>query len=169
MKKILISLFLYSFAIVSVASEVPILLSELDNVIKERPLYIEKRKEYLNSLNKMLEEADTDEQRYHVLGKLYVGYSSFNADSSLYVARTIYDVAQRIQNSDYQINALMNMAEISGIAGMFKESLDLMKRVNRELLPDYLLPYYYHIYRTVYGNMADYTVSVAQKNSIINW
>lgn len=163
MKKILISLFLYSFAIVSVASEVPILLSELDNVIKERPLYIEKRKEYLNSLNKMLEEADTDEQRYHVLGKLYVGYSSFNADSSLYVARTIYDVAQRIQNPDYQINALMNMAEISGIAGMFKESLDLMKRVNRELLPDYLLPYYYHIYRTVYGNMADYTVSVTQK------
>lgn len=51
------------------------MLSELDNVIKERPLYIEKRKEYLNSLNKMLKEADTDEQRYHVLGKLYVGYS----------------------------------------------------------------------------------------------
>ena len=39
------------------------------------------------------------------------------------MARAIYEVAQRIQNGDYQINALMNMAEISGVAGMFKESL----------------------------------------------
>lgn len=163
MKKFLISLFLLFFAIVSMADEMPMLLSELDKAIKERPLYIKKRLEYLERLNKMLDNSETNEQRYHILGELYSGYSSFNADSSLHVARAIYEVAQRIQNEDYQINALMNMAEISGVAGMFKESLDLMKKVNRERLPDYLRPYYYHVYRTVYGNMADYTVSVAQK------
>ena len=163
MKKFLISLFLLFFAIVSMADEMPMLLSELDKAIKERPLYIKKRLEYLERLNKMLDNSETNEQRYHILGELYSGYSSFNADSSLHVARAIYEVAQRIQNEDYQINALMNMAEISGVAGMFKESLDLMKKVNRKRLPDYLRPYYYHVYRTVYGNMADYTVSVAQK------
>lgn len=111
------------------ADEMPMLLSELDKAIKERPLYIKKRLEYLERLNKVLDNSETNEQRYHILGELYSGYSSFNADSSLHVARAIYEVAQRIQNEDYQINALMNMAEISGVAGMFKESLDLMKRL----------------------------------------
>ena len=40
MKKFLISLFLLFFAIVSMADEMPMLLSELDKAIKERPLYI---------------------------------------------------------------------------------------------------------------------------------
>lgn len=83
------------------ADEMPMLLSELDKAIKERPLYIKKRLEYLERLNKMLDNSETNEQRYHILGELYSGYSSFNADSSLHVARAIYEVAQRIQNEDY--------------------------------------------------------------------
>lgn len=159
----LLTLLLLCCSIVAMANDVPALLSELDNVIKERPLYIKKRMEHLGSLNKLLGEAITDEQRYHILGELYSEYNSFNADSSLYIARSIYDVAQRIQNKEYQTNALMNMAEVSGVAGMFKEALDLMKKVDRNGLPAYLVPYYYHIYRTIYGGMADYAVSSSQK------
>lgn len=62
------------------ADEMPMLLSELDKAIKERPLYIKKRLEYLERLNKMLDNSETNEQRYHILGELYSGYSSFNAD-----------------------------------------------------------------------------------------
>lgn len=159
----LLTLLLLCCSIAAMANDVPALLSELDNVIKERPLYIKKRMEHLGSLNKLLGEAITDEQRYHILGELYSEYNSFNADSSLYIARSIYDVAQRIQNKEYQANALMNMAEVSGVAGMFKEALDLMKKVDRNGLPAYLVPYYYHIYRTIYGGMADYAVSSSQK------
>lgn len=75
MKKFLISLFLLFFAIVSMADEMPMLLSELDKAIKERPLYIKKRLEYLERLNKMLDNSETNEQRYHILGELYSGYS----------------------------------------------------------------------------------------------
>lgn len=129
MKKLLVSLFLCCCVVISVANEIPALLSELDKAIKERPLYVKKRLEYLAGLNKILDNSETNEQRYHILGELYSGYSSFNADSSLYVARAIYEVAQRINNEDYRINAIMNMAEISGVTGMFKEALDLMKKL----------------------------------------
>ena len=75
MKKFLISLFLLFFAIVSMADEMPMLLSELDKAIKERPLYIKKRLEYLERLNKMLDNSETNEQRYHILA--YIIHSGF--------------------------------------------------------------------------------------------
>ena len=69
----------------------------------------------------------------------------------LYISRERYQVALRMKNKEHQDNALMNTAEIMGTAGMYKEAVDLMHNVQINHLPDDLHPYYYHIYRTVYG------------------
>ena len=50
-----------------------------------------------------------------------------------------------------------------GTAGMYKEAIDLMHNVQINHLSDDLHPYYYHIYRTVYGLMADYAVTEQEK------
>ena len=77
--------------------------------------------------------------------------------------RSTSQVALRMKNKEHQDNALMNTAEIMGTAGMYKEAVDLMHNVQINHLPDDLHPYYYHIYRTVYGLMADYAVTEQEK------
>ena len=45
----------------------------------------------------------------------------------------------------------------------YKEVMDLMRNIHIDRLPVDIHPYYYHIYRTVYGLMADYAVTAYEK------
>lgn len=60
---------------------------------------------------------------------------------------------------DYLDDAAMNMAEVMGTTGMYKEALELLGQIDKKTLPDYLYGYYYHLYRTIYGLMGDYAVT----------
>ena len=114
-------------------------------------------------MRKALRQRISDENRFTLLGEYLDEYRSYNTDSSLYISRERYQVALRMKNKEHQDNALMNTAEIMGTAGMYKEAIDLMQNVHINQLPDELHPYYYHIYRTVYGLMADYAVTEQEK------
>ena len=138
-------------------------LTQLDHVIQNRPVYIEQKEKKLNDLRQALRQRISDENRFTLLGEYLDEYRSYNTDSSLYISRERYQVALRMKNKEHQDNALMNTAEIMGTAGMYKEAVDLMHNVQINHLPDDLHPYYYHIYRTVYGLMADYAVTEQEK------
>lgn len=60
----------------------------------------------------------------------------------------------------------MNMAEIMGLAGMYKEAIDMISSIKVSQLPDYLHPYYYHVHRILYGLMADYAITDQEKKYI---
>ena len=167
MKKIVTSLYLLCCVCMgqlhAATNVVDSLLSQLDHVIQNRPVYIEQKEKKLNDLRQALRQRISDENRFTLLGKYLDEYRSYNTDSSLYISRERYQVALRMKNKEHQDNALMNTAEIMGTAGMYKEAVDLMHNVQINHLPDDLHPYYYHIYRTVYGLMADYAVTEQEK------
>ena len=167
MKKIVTSLYLLCCVCMcqrhAANNVVDSLLSQLDHVIQNRPVYIEQKEKKLNDLRQALRQRISDENRFTLLGKYLDEYRSYNTDSSLYISRERYQVALRMKNKEHQDNALMNTAEIMGTAGMYKEAVDLMHNVQINHLPDDLHPYYYHIYRTVYGLMADYAVTEQEK------
>jgi hypothetical protein len=167
MKKIITSLYLlccvYMCQLHAANNVVDSLLSQLDHVIQNRPVYIEQKEKKLNDLRQALRQRISDENRFTLLGEYLDEYRSYNTDSSLYISRERYQVALRMKNKEHQDNALMNTAEIMGTAGMYKEAVDLMHNVQINHLPDDLHPYYYHIYRTVYGLMADYAVTEQEK------
>ena len=72
-------------------------------------------------------------------------------------------IAIRLGNREYIDNARMNKADVLGMTGMYKEVMDLMRNIHIDRLPVDIHPYYYHIYRTVYGLMADYAVTAYEK------
>lgn len=145
------------------SSEIDSLLSKLDYVIKKRPANIAQYELKLKELSHGYEHLQTDVARFDHLGKQLEEYRSFNVDSSLTIAQRRYHIALRINNQEYIDNARMNMAEVLGTAGMYKEAIDLMQPIHIATLPSYLHTYYYHIYRTVYGLMADYAVTSHEK------
>lgn len=139
------------------------LLLKLDQAIKERPIYMEQKEQKLTELKKQLHRQIPDEERYAILGTLLDEYRSFNTDSALMVAQEREQIAVHLGNREYIDNARMNIADVMGMTGMYKEVMDLMREIPIHRLPKDIYPYYYHIYRTVYGLMADYAVTEHEK------
>lgn len=139
------------------------LLLKLDQAIKERPIYMEQKELKLVELKRQLHRQIPDEERFAILGTLLDEYRSFNTDSALHMAEEREQIAIRLGNREYIDNARMNKADVLGMTGMYKEVMDLMRNIHIDRLPVYIHPYYYHIYRTVYGLMTDYAVTAYEK------
>ena len=139
------------------------LLLKLDQAIKERPIYMEQKELKLAELKRQLHRQIPDEERFAILGTLLDEYRSFNADSALHMAEEREQIAIRLGNREYIDNARMNKADVLGMTGMYKEVMDLMRNIHIDRLSVDIHPYYYHIYRTVYGLMADYAVTAYEK------
>lgn len=139
------------------------LLLKLDQAIKERPIYMEQKELKLVELKRQLHRQIPDEERFAILGTLLDEYRSFNTDSALHMAEEREQIAIRLGNREYIDNARMNKADVLGMTGMYKEVMDLMRNIHIDQLPVDIHPYYYHIYRTVYGLMADYAVTAYEK------
>ena len=139
------------------------LLLKLDQAIKERPIYMEQKELKLVELKRQLHLQIPDEERFAILGTFLDEYRSFNTDSALHMAEEREQIAIRLGNREYIDNARMNKADVLGMTGMYKEVMDLMRNIHIDRLPVDIHPYYYHIYRTVYGLMADYAVTAYEK------
>ena len=161
------------------------LLLKLDQAIKERPIYMEQKELKLVELKRQLHRQIPDEERFAILGTLLDEYRSFNTDSALHMAEEREQIAIRLGNREYIDNARMNKADVLGMTGMYKEVMDLMRNIHhmdiwmrmvntqdltwnwhrklQSALVWNIHPYYYHIYRTVYGLMADYAVTAYEK------
>lgn len=139
------------------------LLLKLDQAIKERPIYMEQKELKLVELKRLLHRQIPDEERFAILGTLLDEYRSFNTDSALHMAEEREQIAIRLGNREYIDNARMNKADVLEMTGMYKEVMDLMRNIHIDRLPVDIHPYYYHIYRTVYGLMADYAVTAYEK------
>ena len=145
------------------SSQADSLLLKLDQAIKERPIYMEQKELKLVELKRQLQRQIPDEERFAILGTLLDEYRSFNTDSALHMAEEREQIAIRLGNREYIDNARMNKADVLGMTGMYKEVMDLMRNIHIDRLPVDIHPYYYHIYRTVYGLMADYAVTAYEK------
>lgn len=143
----------------AVDSRADSLLLKLDEVIENRSVYMEQKEQKLAEQKKALQQTISDEDRFFILGTLLEEYRSFNTDSALHIAQERVQIANHLGNRRYIDDAIMNRADILGMIGMYKEVMDLMQNIHTDQLQEDLRPYYYHIYRTVYGLMADYAVT----------
>ena len=143
------------FAVQAVGQDTASLLDTLDLTLRESQRYINARRAKITRLKAELARADDDEVRYRLTGRLREEYRSLDIDSALYFAHEKMAVARRIGNASYISDARMNLAEMNGVYGMYKEALDYIDSVDKGVLDVYQMEYYYHVYRNIYGLMAD--------------
>ncbi len=138
------------------------LLKVLDNTVDNYQIYSNQKEEKLNKLKDLLKITSTDLQKFELCGQLYDEYRSYKSDSALTYARVKLQIAEKLNDIHSLTNARLNLAAIMGTSGLYKEEMDILNGINISQTPE-LKAYYFHIYRTVYGYMADYTVS-SQEN-----
>ena len=139
------------------------LLREIDGLVKNRRTYGVEKETRITDLKRLLAEAASDEQRYGFCGRLFDEYRAYNLDSSFVYAQRKEELAHRLNKQDYLDDSAMNIAEVMGTTGMYKEALELLGKIDKKTLLDYLYGYYYHLYRTIYGLMGDYAVTEKAK------
>ena len=104
---------------------------------------------------------DVEDGEYIYIGAPSVKIKDWSKVPAAMDIRNFYggDLQGVMDKLDYLDDAAMNMAEVMGTTGMYKEALELLGQINKKTLPDYLYGYYYHLYRTIYGLMGDYAVT----------
>jgi hypothetical protein len=167
MKRIFIILFYTVFPVFLFGNnDIDSLLKVLDKTVDNYQVYSNQKEEKLNKLKDLLKITSTDLQKFSICGQLYDEYRSYKSDSALTYARIKLQIAEKINDEHNLTNARLNLAAIMGINGLYKEAMDILNVINIGQTPE-LKAYYFHIYRTVYGYMADYTVS-SQENARYN-
>ena len=153
--------------ILSASNKIDSLLNELDKTVDNYQFYSNQKEEQLNKLKELLKYTSAYDQRYQICGKLFDEYKVYKSDSSLTYARKKLEIAEKLNNPRDIIDSQLNLADIMGITGLYKESMDVLSSISIKDLHD-LKPYYFYIYRTVYGFMADYTISTQAKRHYEN-
>lgn len=146
-------------------------MNQLDSVIANREIYIQEREAKIRNLKSELAAAASDSLRYEILGNLLDKYKPFNTDSAFYYSLQRERIAKKIGNPVYIANARMNQANVLNAVGMYQEASSLINAISSKELPDYLLPYYFYIKRTLAGNLAEFSAFSplrAQYNALTN-
>ena len=165
MKRNIILILIYIISIrLYAGNEMDSLLKVLDKTVENYQHYTQLKEERMNKLKESLRIVVLQNQKYEICGRIFDEYSSYKSDSALVYARKKLQIAERLNDKRSLNDSKLNLASIMGTAGLYKEAMDIISSVNISETPD-LKAYYFHIYRTVYGYMADYTVSTQEKKN----
>lgn len=124
------------------------LLLKLDKMIEQREVYRRKVEKEINDLRRTLDYADTDKERFDVLGNLFVKYRSYKMDTALIIAKERLRLAETL-GEKYVSQGWMNMADIMNKLGKPEQALVILDGIRRteDVRTD---TYFYYLYHTTY-------------------
>ena len=158
MKKILLSL-LISFCAIFTAQSVNLdsLYKCLDKEVNSSSIYVTEHENKISTLKKMLDEVEDSKEKYNISFKIFKEYKSFINDSALTYIEKCIEFADKINRKDLSDNCKSLLAFQCSTAGMYTESLDILRSINKKHLKKEGLGNYYIAFNHVYGELSYYT------------
>jgi len=144
-------------------------LRELDELVSVHQSIEQRYQDRIDSVCLHLQDVMTAAERFDLYGTLFDMYRRFDIDSQLVYAEKRIALAEQLQIAEYHHMARMNQAEVMMRLGMYHESIQQLDDIPVSLVESYLLPYYYHLRRTLYGLMADYAITTAEQQLYREW
>ncbi|QIH35471.1 DUF6377 domain-containing protein [Sphingobacterium sp. DR205] len=172
MKKIIL-LVLLSIALspVLAGENVDSLLQVLDKTIVQRKEFSDKKERELKELKQALDNSRDLFDKFNYTDKLFDAYKHYNLDSAIAAARMKLTVAQQLHDKQLELQSQMNIAEIMGKMGIYKETFDCMDKIDKSQLKKDQWGYYYHLYHSIYTllfNNASLDDEKKQYNTLIS-
>lgn len=163
---ITIALAIYGICAMRGAGSLDSLIRVLDQAIADRPAYIAQHRRNIALARHRLEHSRDDLARFKALCDLHDLYQSFNTDSSLLYSRQSLETANRIGIDSLVQRGRLNVANVLATAGMYREAIGIIDSISPEsLTTNGLRRFYFHVNRTVYGLLADYSIDPASRQS----
>ena len=141
------------------------LLVKLNQTIEQRPSYMQRKEEALETLRQSLRKlsAGNVEGRMNLYEALWQENRSYNTDSSLFYATALSQLAQQAGNEEQKQNALLHRATALMTIGMFKEADEIIKPLREGGVLPGQRSQFFHLCRSLFGLMADYAVTAQEK------
>ncbi|WP_286753036.1 MULTISPECIES: DUF6377 domain-containing protein [Sphingobacterium] len=151
MKKIIL-LILLSITLLPVFANgnVDSLLQVLDKAIARRADFSDKKEQHLKDLKLAFHRSSGLQDKFNYADKLFDAYKHYNLDSAIAAARTKLSLAQQLQDRQLVLQSQMNIAEIMGKMGIYKETFNSMAKIDKSQLNKDQWGYYYHLYHSIY-------------------
>ena len=143
----------------SLVSAQDVVLEELLETVNSSAEYDQVKLQEIDSLrNALLKVPKQDlQQRYDLNRALFEEFKVFNQDSAFYYGRNSRNLAVSLDNQPLIQNAVVNLADVTVSAGMYKETLDLLEVIDVGEMPEDLRSLYYGLLGRVYSELSEYS------------
>ncbi|MDR0829518.1 MAG: DUF6377 domain-containing protein [Prevotellaceae bacterium] len=168
MKSFFIGILLFvSAACCFAADNLGALLNQLDQTIAQRQTYTDIREHRILELKQMLKTPNiSDGQTYELNTRLYSEYKTYNCDSAFYHAENALRIAELLGKEHFINEAKLNKISVFNVIGMYKEALDLLQSINKNVLSNELKIKYFNIQKEVYSNYSNNNVYAVEYKKI---
>jgi hypothetical protein len=158
MNKLIVFLFCLLFITGTVnAGERENLLKELDATVKNRQYYMDRKEARIDSLRNLLVPDISIKQQYLIHNEIYKEYSTYRCDSAMRYVFYNKELADKMDNQPYKDLATINLSMLLSTTGMYLESIDNLKKIDRGRLDSTLLYEYYSICEWTYYTAGEYS------------
>ena len=160
-----ISLFLITAsALLLSCSNDDLALSKVDNLIELHQSTQTNYQKQLDSLQLVISSANmSDDESFERYGQLFDMYRGFNVDSQLVFVQKRLALASQTDILEHKQVAQLNNAEVLMRSGMYHEAISWMDMVAASPVEPVLRPYYFHLRRTLYGLMEDFSITEQER------
>jgi len=118
------------------AGHLKLLFDSLNNVIANKRIFVEQKKQRIEQVKQMLVSPDTSMQhRYDIYTQLYKEYYKFIVDSAIVYANKSMELANAMNKPLLRYKSEFELSILYAMHGMFWQAEDLLKQYNSTDLP----------------------------------
>ena len=158
------------FLSVSARGQRDTVYSYLYKLLENKDVYVKSKTNRISQIKNMLETPNVnDQQRYEINHRLHNEYKTFISDSAIYYTTQNLEIARKLKHDIWLNECKLDLVSLYIIAGMYIESLDLLKSIDKGSLPDWLLIKYYDNYKqfySYYSNNNPYTRGYLDRSNL---
>ncbi len=158
MQRKLIAVFLFWLATSTnyAQSYTPKLMEAFVSTIQKVTKIDSLKQQQVAQLHQQLATANNLTAKYEVNFQLFNAYQLYQFDSAFYYASNLLNIGNQLNNSNYLSQAQIQLGFILLSAGMFKEALEALAKVEPRVLNDSFRANYYALYGRYYYDLNDY-------------
>ena len=130
----------------------------LDKAIENRTFYLQQKKQRIEALTNILEKTTVFQYtaQDEIYNRLFNEYRSYNYDSAFSCSMHLIKNAYCSGNMALIYKARIKIGFTLLSAGLFKETLDTLKNIKVQALPDSMRCEYYYLLARTYFDLCDY-------------
>ena len=127
------------------------ILDSLDQTIAAKQEFEQQKEEELSLLKEWLQESSAQQGIYDLSTRLYEAYRKYQIDSAIVYAEKALKSANTPKNVK---NTQLQLVILYSSTGMFREAETILRSINKNSLPESLLPDYYNAWRLFFNYYA---------------
>lgn len=128
-------------------NEIKALTDYLDHIIDNKHLFSQQKEQGINDLKRLLNIADLSlEQEYDINQKLYNEYQKYMLDSAICYTKKNLRITELLGKDFLNYKSALQLATLYSCLGLYRESENILKNINTNILPPELHSDYYEAY-----------------------